>query len=425
MSNGRGEKSMKVRKYFAANMRSALEMVRHEQGPDVMILSNRKVDNGIELVTADGEIDDDLVQRFADEAKTKVAERVSARVKNTTNEKPPEAARSPVVTVTEEVLSDDSGGSLWSGQSAVGAMQKELNGLRGLLEQQLSGLAWSDFGAKHPIRARILRTLSRHGISPSLARELTDCVPDSESFDDGFATALSNLESRLTVLDDPILSCGGRIVLHGPTGAGKTLLACKLAAQYGLAAGLDKVAIVSTDDQRLGAQQQLKVFGSLLGISVYSCRNPDDLLACVARLEDQELVLIDTPGGDGRDAFLRELINRLAEIDCPVDPYLVLSASTDYLTLNRILSSLSDIDVSGCVLTKLDEAAALGPIVSAVVEANMPVAYLSAGQQIPDDLETPLARQLIDKTIALASETPSQDHQSEIERAFVNQRGDH
>ncbi|MFT5417966.1 MAG: flagellar biosynthesis protein FlhF, partial [Gammaproteobacteria bacterium] len=136
MSNGRGEKSMKVRKYFAANMRSALEMVRHEQGPDVMILSNRKVDNGIELVTADGEIDDDLVQRFADEAKTKVAERVSARVKNTTNEKPPEAARSSVVTVTEEVLSDDSGGSLWSGQSAVGAMQKELNGLRGLLEQQ-------------------------------------------------------------------------------------------------------------------------------------------------------------------------------------------------------------------------------------------------------------------------------------------------
>ncbi|MFT4562070.1 MAG: flagellar biosynthesis protein FlhF [Gammaproteobacteria bacterium] len=425
MSNERGETQMKVRKYFAANMRGALEMVRNEQGPDVMILSNRKVDNGIELVTADGDIDDDLVQRFADQAKSKVAERISARDKQPADETPQAVISSSSTDVTEEVLYDDSGASLWSSSTAVVEMRKELTGLRGLLEQQLSGLAWSDFGAKHPVRARVLRMLSRYGIAPSLARDLVDCVPDTASFDDGFAIALRKLESRLTVLDDPILSDGGRVVLHGPTGAGKTLLACKLAVQYGLSAGLDKVAIVSTDDQRLGAQQQLKVFGSLLGISVYSCRNLVDLAECVARLEDQELVLVDTPGGSGSEPSLRELIDCVTQVHADFEPYLVLSASTDYLSLNKVFSSLVDIDVSGCVLTKLDEAAVLGPVVSAVVEANVPVAYLSAGQDIPDDLETPLARQLIDKTIALGGETPPQDQQSEIERSFDNQRGDH
>jgi len=413
---------MKVRRYFAANMRSALEMVRQEQGPDVLILSNRKVEDGVELVTADGEIDDELVQKFTDQAKARVAGRAESRGPVEPQDEPRDdvAVSAPPSPVRAETLESDRA-SLWSDESTVARMQREISGLKGLLEQQLSGLAWSEFGGKYPTRARLLRVLSRAGIAPTLGRELIAGLPKETPFEDGWKLTLRALESRLKVLDDPILKAGGRIALIGPTGVGKTLLTCKLAAQYALAHGADKVALVSTDDQRLGAQQQLKVFGSLLGIAVHATRSIEELSACLTRLDDKELVLIDTPGAPVDDPDLRELVTKLSHEGESVDSYLVLSASTDYLSLNKICEATEDLALCGCILTKLDEAAVLGPAVSAVVEAGLPVAYLSAGQQVPDDLEAPLARHLINKTIALAGETPSQEDPPAIERAFMTQ----
>lgn len=413
---------MKVRRYFAASMRSALEMVRQEQGPDVLILSNRKVDDGVELVTAEGEIDDELVQKFAEQAKARVADRTAARgsavVEEVLDDDFAQAASPPGADA--EQIESGSGASLWSDDATVLRMERELSGLRGLLEQQLCGLAWSEFGGKHPTRARLLRVLSRAGIAPTLGRELIATLPENVEFERGWKMTQRALESRLKVLDDPILKNGGRVALCGPTGVGKTLLACKLAAQFALRHGADSVALVSTDDQRLGAQQQIKVFGGLLGITVHTTRSLDELTVCLERLEDKQLVLIDTAGAPVDDIRLREMVTRLAAAEQPVASYLVLSACTDYLSLNKILATTADLAFSACILTKLDEAAVLGPAVSAVVEADLPIAYLSAGQQVPDDLEAPLCRQLVDRTIALAGETPSPEDPTAIERAFMN-----
>ena len=414
---------MKVRRYFAANMRSALEMVRNEQGSDVLILSNRKVDDGIELVTADGEIDEELVQKFADQANVQVKERIAAR-----EAAPNEVAPEPVETtappskpkpVRAETLKSDDGASLWNDGSTVQRMQRELSGLKGLLEQQMCGLAWSEFGGKHPTRARLIRVLSRVGIAPSLGRELVAELPEKVQFEHGWKLTLRALEARLSVLDDPILNDGGRVILCGPSGVGKTLVACKLAAQYALVHGADRVALVSSDDQRLGAQQQLKIFGSLIGIAVHTTRNVQELTDCLDQLKDKELVLIDTAGAPVDDIALRELLTNVSLLDQPAESYLVLGASTDYLSLNKILKATADLSFDGCILTKIDEAAVLGPAISAVVEAGLPVAYLCAGQHVPDDLEAPLARNLVSRTIALAGETPSPDDPAALERAFA------
>ena len=428
---------MKVRRYFAANMRSALEMVRQQQGPDVLILSNQKVDNGVELVTADGEVDEALVAKFAEQAKATSRKRSAERRRvedATETEVEVELANAPAAPakpdrsrpvskptlVDAQTLTDDRGASLWSDSGTVLQMQRELSSLKGLLEQQLSGLAWSDFGGKHPVRARLLRDLSRAGIVPGLGRELIEDLGDDAGYDEGWRFAVSELQSRLTVLDDPIGKSGGVVTLCGPTGVGKTLAACKLAAQYALAHGADRVAMISTDDQRLGAQQQLKVFGGLLGIAVHSARDNDELDACLERLEDKDLILIDTAGAPVDDIRLRELVTRLEVPGRTTQNYLVVGASTDYLSLTRVLDAAADLPFDGCIVTKLDEAAVLGPPLSALIEAELPLAYLSAGQQVPDDLEAPIAAQFVDRVLKLADETPIPEDPSVIERAFMN-----
>lgn len=436
---------MKVRRYFAANMRSALEMVRQQQGPDVLILSNQKVDNGVELVTADGDVDEALVAKFAEQAKAKSRKRSAERRRveagrdTDTNadadadadakavvaapaaaaEQGPRRVNKPVA-VAAETLSGDNGASLWSDSGTVLQMQRELSSLKGLLEQQLSGLAWSDFGAKHPVRARLLRDLSRAGIVPGLGRQLIENLGDDAGYDEGWRFAVSALQSRLRILDDPIMKSGGVVTLCGPTGVGKTLTACKLAAQYALARGAERVAMISTDDQRLGAQQQLKVFGGLLGIAVHGARDNDELDACLERLADKDLILIDTAGAPVDDIRLRELVTRLEVPGRTTQNYLVVGASTDYLSLTRVLDAAADLPFDGCIMTKLDEAAVLGPSLSALIEADMPLAYLSAGQQVPDDLEAPVIARFVDRVLRLADETPIPEDPSVIERAFMN-----
>lgn len=430
---------MKVRRYFAANMRSALEMVRQQQGPDVLILSNQKVDNGVELVTADGDVDAALVAKFAEQAKAKSAQRSAERRRlravadedvEADSDAPP-ADSAPLATVRPrpapapvaaepQVLRGEDGASLWSDSGTVLQMQRELSNLKGLLEQQLSGLAWSDFGARHPVRARLLRDLSRAGIVPALGRQLIEHVGDDAGYDEGWRCAVGALQARLRVLDDPILKSGGIVTLCGPTGVGKTLTACKLAAQYALAHGAERVALISTDDQRLGAQQQLKVFGGLLGIAVHSARDNDELDACLERLADRDLVLIDTAGAPVDDIRLRELVTRLDVPGRTTRNYLVVGAGTDYLSLTRVLDAAADLPFDGCIMTKLDEAAVLGPSLSALIEADLPLAYLSAGQQVPDDLEVPIAGQFVDRVLKLADETPIPEDPSVIERAFMN-----
>jgi flagellar biosynthesis protein FlhF len=406
---------MKVRRYFASSMRNALEMVRQEQGPDVLILSNKKVDGGIELITTDENPDSEALKDWSRQQR---AENRAAAAHTAADAATPPNGGDGVPDRAGSVRVEN-GGRLWTDDSIAAQVQSELKGLKGLLEQQLSGLAWSRFGSEHPLRARLLRALSKIGISPGLGRELVAQIPEALSFNDAWRHVLGLLADRLAVLDDPILKYGGRIALVGPTGVGKTTLATKFAARYALDKGADRVALVSTDDNRLGAHQQLKAFGRLAGVAVRSVGGVHELDACLKSLADKELVLVDCAGLSPDDIRFRELIMALDGMTGSVHSYLVLAASTDYLALAKILAASSDLTLSGCMLTKLDEAAVLGPAVSAIIEARLPVGYSSNGQQVPDDLERAAAKQLIRQTVLLASEAPVPEDPALLERAFA------
>ena len=400
---------MKVKRYFASTMRSALEMIKQEQGPDVLILSNRKVDGGVELITAD-ELSDKELMRLSSQPDNAAPNAASDTA---------EVEQGRTAPKREAVSNLDNGQEfLWTDAGTVDRMREELASLKTLLETQLSGLAWSEFGTRHPLGARLLRVLTRIGICSHLARTLVSQVPDELDYRAGWHRVLALLVLRLQALDDPILKSGGRVALCGPTGVGKTTLTSKLAARYAIKHGADKVAIVSMDDRRLGAHQQMKAFGRLIGTAVFTVRSIAELKGVLNDVAMRRLVLIDTPGLPADDATVHHLLAGLTDADADIQCYNVLAATTDYLATSKSLRATSDMAFTGCMLTKLDEAATLGPSLSAMIEAGLPLAYVSSGQKVPDDLETVDGRALVLRAVEFAKETPQLAEPCTYERAF-------
>ena len=403
---------MKVKRYFAANMRSALDMIKQDQGPDVLILSNRKVDGGVELITADQLTEQEAARLAGQQIPKRRPDVAVADPQAAVTSAKPAARRVPNVAglAPQEML--------WTDATVVTQMREELNNLKGLLESQLSGLAWSDFGSRHPLRARLVRVLGQLGICPELARQVVDNVPDDLDYRAGWHRALALLVMRMQTRDDPILRHAGRIALLGPTGVGKSTAVSKLAARYALKVGADKVGIVSMDDRRLGAHQQMKAFGRLIGVAVHVARDARELAQACNELKSRSLVLIDTPGAAPQDSRYQQLAHSLVDLDAGIDCYTVLSATTDYLAATKLLRVNAALTPAGCIVTKLDEAATLGPSLSAIIEAGLPIAYCSAGQRVPDDLDIVTARSLIERAVGLAKSAPAPRDAGAVERAF-------
>ncbi|MEX2482650.1 MAG: flagellar biosynthesis protein FlhF [Gammaproteobacteria bacterium] len=406
---------MKVKRYFASNMRSALDMIKEEQGPDVLILSNRKVDGGVELITAD-ELSEQEANELAARGESRRRSDVAAVAEKT--EVP---AASPAAKAPRPAWFPDGGDSrdlLWTDAGTVAQMREELQSLKGLLENQLCGLAWSEFGSRHPLRARLMRVLAQVGISATLAREQVAEVPDEIDNRARRHRVQALQVLRLNVMNDPILRHGGRVALLGATGVGKTTLVSKLAARQALAHGADSVAVISMDDRRLGAGQQIKAFGRLIGSAVYTLRNATELSEVLEENAARALVLIDTPGHAPGHPACHEFAAMLERLGGGIQMFNVLSATTDYLSALRALRAAADLPLDACILTKLDEAATLGPSLSAIIETGLPLAYTSAGQQVPDDLDQADARALIERAVALAKAAPTPGDRTRLEQAF-------
>ena len=399
---------MKVRRYFAVNTRTALKMVRHEEGSDVLILSNRKVDGGVELITGSGEVDTALVKRFATTTK---------ETSRTTDPKAVPRVEAATSSAPNELPTHPEG--LWTNPQTLAQMQRELTGIKDLLEQQLSGFAWHDFRARHPTRSRVLRGLTQLGVAPQLGGKLVAEIGDSADYDAAWHAVMCVIEARLQVLDDPILRRGGHVALCGPTGVGKTTLASKLAARYALTHGAQEVALISTDDQRLGAHHQLRTFGRLLGIQVEAVTSFEALPERLAEVSNKALVIIDLPGFAPHTPEFRESLIALYGLPDPVQCYLVAAATTDYLSLSRLVAPLAGLNLVGCCLTKLDEAAVLGPALSLLLESALPLAYITAGQQVPDDLESVSKRAFLQRVLTGAERRTEPVPSAILEQAFA------
>ena len=190
-----------------------------------------------------------------------------------------------------------------------------------------------------------------------------------------------------TLRDGDIIDKGGIYALMGPTGVGKTTTTAKLAARCVLRHGASKVALVTTDSYRIGAHEQLRIYGRILGVTVSLAKDAEELHQILTELKQKHMVLIDTMGMSQKDKLVVELNAMLS--DCAVRRLLVLSATSRGDTLDDVVRAYRGDDLAGCILTKVDETASLAPALDAIMRHGLRLHYVSNGQRVPEDLHLP------------------------------------
>lgn len=381
---------MKIKRFLAANMREAMRMVREEQGADAVILSNRRVEGGIEVVAAT-DYDAALVQSAAIRAEA-VAPAPLPQAP------PPPAAAEPVrqslPSAQPRAYFGQAQGLAPAPSADIDGLKSEMQGLRRLMEQQIASQAWGDLKANSPIRADVVRTLINLGIELKLARSVAADVPEGTTSDRARFLPMALLSRRIPTCKHEWLEGAGDtpsgrqdvVALVGATGVGKTTTIAKLAARYVQNFGLRDVALVTTDHFRIGAQEQLFTYGRLLGVPVLTADNHHELCLALQKLRDRKLVLIDTAGMSPRDENLHKQFAMLSGLPVPNRTALVLSASSQLADLDDQYQRFAPAAPSAVILTKLDEAAKVGSAISAIVRHGLPLAYLADGQRVPEDL---------------------------------------
>lgn len=176
-----------------------------------------------------------------------------------------------------------------------------------------------------------------------------------------------------------------RAVLVGPTGVGKTTTIAKLAANFALVAG-KKVGLITVDTYRIGAVDQLRTYAEIIGVPLQVAYSPEGLRQAIADMPDRDLVLIDTAGRSQRnESQMTELKNLLAGVDAEI--HLVVSATTKARDLSDIIRFFSGIEIHRLIVTKVDETTGFGVLLQATSETNAPIAYITTGQSVPEDIE--------------------------------------
>jgi flagellar biosynthesis protein FlhF len=418
-------------------MRQAMRKVREEHGSDAVILSSRNVEGGVEVISAI-DFDEEAVRAAAEttpdfgrtlaqaEARRPAPARgrFSVMVDDDPDDFPapaPAAAPRPSAPVAPPATRPRPASPRieWTQDPAMQAMREELRTLRTLFENQLTQMEWQQLGERHPVRATLLRQLHEMGFGADVCRKLADGVREPRDPERALAQALRVVAHNLPVMADDIVERGGVVAMVGATGVGKTTTVAKLAARFALRHGRRHVALVTTDNFRIGGQDQLRSFARILDVPVYCAADAAELGDVLADLADRQLVLIDTAGMSQRDMRLGEQLRTLQGCGRTIQPYLVLSANTQLSALMEMLKQFRQIQPVGCIVSKLDEATGLGPILTAVLRSRLAIAYVADGQRVPEDLSPARGERLTEQARALAERFAVTEHDETLAAALA------
>ena len=416
---------MKVKRFFARTMAEALKQVSEQMGPDAVILSNRRVDGGIEIVTALDYDENMARQRLGDQAQeatngSRLAEMQADQQRRLEDELG--RSRERIREVREKRAAQGAGyaGTSFSAvQESLGAgfdepeplvqaprqgysdelaqMRAEIRSLKNLMQGRKPA---PEVPATSAVQQRLAERLQEFGLGSDLAESISRRHKVGR-LEDGWKQSLKMLctgvrTSRLEWLDQ-----GGVFALVGPTGSGKTTTIGKLAARYVLSHGADSVALVTTDRYRVAAHEQLFVFGRILNVPVRVVDESHSLDDILDELSGRHLVLIDTAGLTSADKGYQEQLAELARSHHNIKTHLVVSATSQPRIMKSVWHCYKMANLAGCVMTKVDEALTLGESLGFVMETGLSVAYYTDGQKIPEDLHhaeaVPLVRLAVER----------------------------
>lgn len=468
---------MKIKRFFAKDMRTALAEVKETLGPDAVIMSNKKVTGGVEIVAAvdyqsqvPGPKDAPVRRQLNEESVN-----ISSAGKQMTRSAPPKEQNEYYADTLAALLArqqklnpaNPAGGNgapvSWSGSGAgngqpasaswpangaagtqsaglAGAasaprtlaeqgqwgaapepakpkarpgaaprqaqsaqrdqemegMRKEMASIRKLLEHQISGLMWQEVERREPMRALLIKELKKMGFDDAFADQLAGLIPEDMPIHQAMAQLAEVLTAQLKISEDEILRQGGAVALLGPTGVGKTTTIAKLAARFAMKYGAEQVALITTDNYRIGAHEQLQTYGRIMGCPVRQVRDAEELASALYQFRHRRLVLIDTAGVGQRDIRLTEQLDTLVKnAKVRIRSYLVMSATSQRRVMQEAVDHFRRIPLSGCILTKLDESLNLGEVINVCIQNALPISYITDGQRVPEDIQVANAALLV------------------------------
>lgn len=417
---------MNVRKFIAVTAREALRKVKETLGPDAIILSNRGVPGGVEIMAVAAR---DMAMIVPTPGREEVAQSddYSVSLSSATPARavsppaaplraqpaplrpqvapaaaaaPARAAAAPAARPLPPLASrpaprievprpQAASPAKVEAEVVPAGVMDEIRALRKIVEQHLAGFAWGESARSEPVKTEVLRQMLDAGFSPQFARELLAELPSDLDAGQALAWVKGGADRSLLTIgaENDIVDRGGVYALVGPTGVGKTTTTAKLAARCVLRHGASKVALVTTDGYRIGAHEQLRIYGRILGISVHLVKDADDLRQTLLELQNKHMVLIDTMGMSQRDQLVGEQVAMFGQSG--VQRLLLLSATGRGDTLDDVVRAYNGPDLAGCILTKVDEAASLATSLDVIMRQGLRLHYVSNGQRVPEDLHLP------------------------------------
>lgn len=449
---------MKIKRFVVPSMQVGLKQIGAALGPGAVILSNKKLANGLEIVagvdeaelaeyeasqpkaadpegiikaSTDGSVSakldpaslQHLLEALAPQTRAAFAgteaspapvsaQRTEAAASALTRAEQAPARREPAVEVTEtwearaEAPESRVASKAVDDKQWVRVMREEIDSLRQLLIQQTEHLQTPVAQAMSPQRERLEARLQTLGLSAPVQRSLLRQFDSEASLDINWRRVMGRLAAGMTApVFDPVVQ-GGQVALCGPTGAGKTTTLAKLAARYVKHHGSAGIAIVSTDFFQMGAQDALANIARILGVHFVALADGQSLSEVLASLADRHLVLIDSSGSREALAHWREQVVDTG-LDQRLQTAMVLPATAHTDGLKQFISGFPGRRIDGVVVTKLDEAPCFGGIFDAILRHRWPLWYTTDGQNIPGDIALGDAVSLVKRLVRGLNENNS------------------
>lgn len=304
--------------------------------------------------------------------------------------------------------------------AAAARLTEQLDSLKAMMEERFNTLAWLGSTKQNPIQSNLTLKLIRAGYSPTVARAVMERLPEQYGAADAFRWTQEVLTRNLKTSRDAGALCdeGGVFALIGSTGVGKTTTAAKLAAQCVKAYGANSVGLITLDTYRVAGYEQLRAYGRMLGVVAHLAHDSAALQDLLGLLANKRMVIIDTAGLGQKDPRIQEMMELLAAP--AIKKMLVLNAGSHGDTLDDVLAAYKSAGLYGVVLSKLDEAAKLGPALDALIRHQMVLRGVSTGQRVPEDWQRPDAQALVRMSMATQGKSAHDPQSAELPFFFAD-----
>lgn len=408
---------MNIKKYRAPDTAQAMKLVREAHGPDAIILDCYPIQGGVEVAvswedTLDGNtpMNDSAAATAHVSAQASGKERTAMDVLLNRGQGGSATKRTPDPHSSDRAASADrrapgqseasvSAGQVWSQDNELHSLKQEMAAMKAMLVDQLRDHNWQQLNTQQPTQRDLHQFMTAMDIDPSLAKRLAEKVPTEEAAPLQRQIFKMQLIKTLPIAPAPET---GAIALVGPQGAGKTTSIVKLAAQYAMRHGRDKVAILSTDVARIGAQEQLRTFGRILQLPIHLTRDAEEAAKTFRLLQSKPLLLVDTGGISFRDkaglAELKELLSAMPGIQT----YLTLPADIEAYVQSEIIDAFSELSPQGALISRIDETMRLGSVISNLILHRLPAVWCTNGPKVPQNLSPADAEKLVNMAVKMS-----------------------